>query len=130
MERFVATRQAALGREQEHCMNLKLAIGILTIAMMGAPGIAVAQDNRDTSMQTATGCVQKSLTGNIYMLTDEDGKTWSLRSKTVPLGPHVGQTVTVTGTIPQEPNGSSDTTPQNHLLVTKLDTVRAGCEQP
>ena len=64
-------------------MNLKLAIGILTIAVMAVPGIAVAQDNRDTSTQTATGCLQKGPTANIYMLTDENGKTWDLRSNTV-----------------------------------------------
>jgi hypothetical protein len=111
-------------------MNLKLAIGILTIAMIAVPCIAVAQDNRDTSPQTATGCLAKSPSGSIYMLTDENGKTWDLRSETVPLGQHVGHTVTVTGTIPKEPKGSGDTTPQNHLLVTKLDMVRDSCKEP
>ena len=110
-------------------MNLKLAIGILTIAMMTVPGITVAQDNRDTSPQTATACLGKSPSGNIYMLTDENGKTWDLRSETIPLGQHVGHIVTVTGTIPKEPEGSTDTTPQNHLLVTKLDMVRDSCKQ-
>jgi hypothetical protein len=45
----------------------------------------------------------------------------------------VGQTVTVTGTIPKESNGgnsSSDTSPQNHLLVTSLKMVRDNCKQP
>ena len=55
-------------------MNLKLAIGILTIAMMAVPGIAVTQDNTDNSTQTATGCLQKGPTGNVYILTDENGK--------------------------------------------------------
>jgi hypothetical protein len=111
-------------------MNLKLAIGILTIAMMAVPGIAVTQDNTDNSTQTATGCLQKGPTGNVYILTDENGKMWDLRSKTVPLGPHVGHTVTVTGTIPKVSKGSADTAPQNHLLVTKLDMVRDSCKQP
>ena len=39
-------------------MNLKLAIGILTITMMVVPGIVIAQDNTDNSTQTATGCFQ------------------------------------------------------------------------
>ena len=111
-------------------MNLKLAIGILTIAMMAVPGIAVAQDDTDNSTQTATSCLQKGPTANIYTRTDENGKMWDLRSKTVPLDPHVGHTVTVTGTIPKESKGSSDTSPQNHLLVTKLDMVRDSCKQP
>jgi hypothetical protein len=55
---------------------------------------------------------------------------WDLRSKTVPLGQHVGHTVTVSGTIPKESNDSSDTAPQNHLLVAKLDMVRDSCQQP
>jgi hypothetical protein len=111
-------------------MTLKLAIGILIIAMMTVPGIAVAQDNTDISTQTATGWLQKSPTANIYMLTDENGKIWDLRSKAVPLEPHVGHTVKVTGTIPKDSKGSSDTAPQNHPLVTKLDMVRDGCKQP
>ena len=117
-------------------MNLKLAIGTLTIIMMAIPGIALTQDNQantDGSTHTATGCLGKSPTANIYMITDEDGKLWDLRGKTVPLGPHVGQTVTVTGTIPKESNGgnsSSDTSPQNHLLVTSLKMVRDNCKQP
>jgi hypothetical protein len=94
------------------------------------PGIAIAQDNTDNSTQTATGCLQKSPTASIYMLTDENGKAWDLRSRTVPLNMHVGHTVTVTGTIPKDPKGSSDTSPQNHLLVTKLDMVRDSCKQP
>ena len=117
-------------------MNLKLAIGILAIAMMTIPGIAVTQENQentDSSTHTATGCLGKSPTANIYALTDEDGKPWDLRSETVPLGPHVGHTVTVTGTIPKDSKGSGssgDTAPQNHLLVTSLKMVRDNCKQP
>ena len=113
-------------------MNLKLAIGILAIATMTIPGIAVTQET-DGSTHTATGCLGKSPTANIYMLTDEDGKLWDLRSETVPLGPHVGHTVTVTGTIPKDSKGSGssgDTAPQNHLLVTSLKMVRDNCKQP
>jgi hypothetical protein len=113
-------------------MNLKLTIGILTIAMMAIPGIAVTQET-DGSTHTATGCLGKSPTANIYMLTDEDGKQWDLRSKTVPLGPHVGHTVTVTGTIPKDSKGSDssgDTSSQNRLLVTSLKMVRDNCKQP
>lgn len=110
-------------------MKLKLLIGILSIAMMPVPGVAVMQDTDDAT-HTATGCLDRTPIGNVYLLTDEDGKTWDLRSKTVPLGPHVGHTVTVTGTIPKDSKGSRDTTPQNHLLVTKLDMVRDNCKQP
>jgi hypothetical protein len=112
-------------------MNWKLAIGILAVVIMTVPGIAVAQEENST--HTVTGCLQKSSTANIYMLTDENGKTWDLRSKTVPLGPHVGHTIAVTGTIPKDSKGSGssrDTSPQSHLLVTNPTMVRDNCEQP
>jgi hypothetical protein len=116
-------------------MSLKLTIGILTMTMaaiMAVPGAAVAQDNENTdhATQNVTGCLQKSAAPNLYMLIDENGKTWNLRSQTVPLDQHVGHTVNVKGTIPEESKGSSDTTPQNNLTVTKLDMVRASCKQP
>jgi hypothetical protein len=117
-------------------MDLKLVTGILTIVMMAIPGIAVTQDNQentDNSTHTATGCLAKGPTANIYMLTDEDGKLWDLRSQTVSLGPHVGHTVKVTGTIPKDSKGnysSGDTSPQNHLLVASLKMVRDNCKQP
>src|ERR1019366_1532609 len=76
-------------------MNLKLTIGILTIAMMAIPGIAVTQET-DGSTHTATGCLGKSPTANIYMITDEDGKLWDLRSETVPLGAHVASKFSAT----------------------------------
>ena len=113
-------------------MNLKLAIGILAIAMMTIPGIAVTQET-DGSTHNVTGCLGKTSTENIYALTDEDGKPWDLRSETVPLGPHVGHTVTLTGTIPKnskDSGSSGDTAPQNHLLVTSLKMVRDNCKQP
>jgi hypothetical protein len=114
-------------------MKLSLALGILALALIAVPGVAVAQDNPDDSMQTVTGCLRKSGVANVYLLTDENGKSWDLRSKTVSLGPHLGQTVTVSGTIPQKSKDSdpaSDTSPQNHLLVTKVEMVRDNCKQP
>jgi hypothetical protein len=53
-------------------MNLKLAIGILAIATMAVPRIAVTQENTDDSTDTVTGCLEKSSTANTYMLTDEN----------------------------------------------------------
>ena len=91
------------------------------------------QENTDNSTHNVTGCLGKTSTANIYALTDEDGKPWDLRSETVPLGPHVGHTVTVTGTIPKDSKGSGspgDTAPQNHLVVTGLKMVRDNCKQP
>lgn len=111
-------------------MKLKLAIEMLTIAIMAVPGIAAAQDRTDIKTHTATGCLQKSPIASTYTITDENGKLWDLRSETVSLNAHVGHTVTVSGTIPKESKNSTDTSPQNHLLVTKLDMVRDSCKQP
>jgi hypothetical protein len=110
-------------------VKLRLVLGILSIAAMPFSGVVVAQDTDDAT-HTATGCLDKTPVGNVYLLTDQDGKTWDLRSTTVPLGTHVGHTVTVTGTIPKDSKGGRDTTPQNHLLVSKLDMVRDNCKEP
>lgn len=127
---FITASSMVLVNLMEEDMGRKLAIRILFIAIMAVPGISVGQDNKDTSQQIATGCLRKSATEKTYLLTDEDGKTWDLRSKAVSLSPHVGQIVTVTGTIPSEPKNSNDTSPQNHLLVEKLDVVHESCKQP
>jgi len=120
-------------------MKPKLAVVILAIAVSGgatkmpAGGVAIAQsgsDSTDLKTYTATGCLQKNSVTNVYTITDENGKLWDLRSDTVSLNAHVGHTVTVSGTIPQPPKNSTDTSPQNHLLVTKLDMVRDSCKQP
>jgi hypothetical protein len=105
-----------------------VAIGILTIAVMIFPGLTAAQDDADTTPRTATGCLLKR-PGNIYLLTDEDGKSWDLRSENINLSKHVGHTITATGTVAKEKTNGPDTSPQNHLLVTKIDTVRNDCNQ-
>jgi len=117
-------------------MEMKLAMGIVAMAMMSlvaSPAITHAQDNASDSTQMVTGCLQKGSSANTFTLTDENGKLWDLRSKTVQLGPHVGHTVTITGKIPQkskdENKSSGDTSPQNHLRVTDLKMVSESCEQ-
>jgi hypothetical protein len=116
-------------------MNLKLAIGILIMVTAAIPGIAVTQDNQantDDWTHNATGCLMKSSDANVFTLSDEDGKLWVLRSKTVSLAPQVGHTVAVTGTIPKDSesgDSSGDNAPQNQLLVTKLKMVRNNCKQ-
>src|SRR4051794_19453236 len=45
-----------------------------------------------------TGCVQKGQEANGYTLKTNDGKMYELMSGTQDLSPHVGHTVTLTGT--------------------------------
>ena len=117
-------------------MNLKLAMGVVALgamSLMASPAITHAQDNASDSTQMVTGCLQKGSNANTFTLTDENGKLWDLRSKTVQLGPHVGHTVTISGTIPQKSKNDNkaagDTSPQNHLRVTDLKMVSESCEQ-
>ncbi|HYL16895.1 MAG TPA: hypothetical protein VEV41_27935 [Terriglobales bacterium] len=54
-------------------------------------------EKKGHSAQTITGCLQKGDEPNEFTITDEDGKTWGLRSSKVNLGEHVGHKVTVAG---------------------------------
>ena len=96
--------------------------------MSMTPARAQQDRNDDLKTHTATGCLIKS--SNAYTLTDENGKTWSLHSRAVKLAPHVGHTITVTGTIPTGQPGTNNTSPQNDLVVSKVENVRDGCNQP
>ena len=113
-------------------MKLRLAMGIIILAMSGVTEIAVGQDNPDDSMQRVTGCLRKGAATNVYTLTDENGKLWDLQSKTVSFAPHAGHMVTVSGSIPQkskENDNPDDTSPQNHLMVAKLEMVSDTCKK-
>jgi hypothetical protein len=109
-------------------MSVKLATAMLALAMVVLPTITTAQDT-DNSTQMITGCLRKGATATSFTVTDENGKSWEVHSKTVQLRPHLGQTVTLTGTIPKPSKDSTDTTPQNHLRVTSLEMVRDSCKQ-
>jgi hypothetical protein len=112
-------------------MKTQLRILMLIPLILAGLGIAVAQDNPDDSTQRVTGCVRKGSEANHYRLLDDNGKLWNLQSKNVSFAPHVGHWVTVSGTIPQKSNNDNDkagdTSPQNDLMVTKLDMVRDTC---
>jgi hypothetical protein len=114
----------------EELMKTQLRITLVVTVIATGLGIAVAQDNPDDSTQRVTGCVRKG-SENHYRLLDDNGKLWNLQSKKVSFAPHVGHWVTVSGTIPQKSSNDNDkagdTSPQNDLVVTKLDMVRDTC---
>jgi hypothetical protein len=62
---------------------------------------------------------------------DDNGKLWNLQSKNVSFVTHVGHLVAASGTIPQKSNNDNDkagdTSPQNDLMVSKLEMVRDTC---
>jgi len=115
----------------EELMKTQLRITLVAMVIASGLGIAVAQDNPDDSTQRVTGCVRKGSEANHYRLLDDNGKLWKLQSKNVSFAPHVGHWVTVSGTIPQKSTNDNDkagdTSPQNDLMVTKLDMVRDTC---
>jgi len=112
-------------------MKNQLKIAMLALAIITISGIANAQDDPDDSAQRVTGCVRKGADANHYRLLDDNGKLWNLQSKNVSFAPHVGHWVTVSGTIPQKSDNDNDkagdTSPQNDLMVTKLEMVRDTC---
>jgi hypothetical protein len=114
-------------------MKNQLKIAMLAVAIITILGIANAQDNPDDSMQRVTGCLRKEANTKRYRLMDENGKLWNLQSKNVSFAPHLGHMVTVSGSIPQKSSNDNDkagdTSPQNDLVVTKLDMVRDSCKQ-
>ena len=116
---------------REKSMKAQLRIGMLAVVIIAALGVGFAQDDPDDSTQRVTGCIRKGPEGNHYRLLDDNGKLWNLRSKNVSFAPHVGHLVTVSGTIPQKSSNDNDktgdTSPQNDLVVTKLDMVRDTC---
>ena len=79
---------------------------IASIMIMAAPAPA----------DTVTGCLQKGQAAGTYSLTSKDGKSYSVTSKSVKLGGHVGHMVTLTGT------ESSDA-----MDATKLAMVAPSC---
>jgi hypothetical protein len=60
---------------------------------------AVGQTDKDAkTVRTLTGCLQQGDDANEFVLTAKDGSRWELRSESVKMAPHVGHTVTITGT--------------------------------
>jgi hypothetical protein len=112
-------------------MKAQMSIAIVSITIIAALSLAHSQDDPDDSAQRVTGCVRKGPEAKHYRLLDDNGKLWNLQSKNVSFAPHVGHWVTVSGTIPQKSNNDNDkagdTSPQNDLMVTKLDMIRDTC---
>jgi hypothetical protein len=105
-----------------------IAIIVASLTLTAFAGAAATQEDADNLPHTVSGCLLKRPV-NIYLLTDENGKSWDLRSRNVKLDNYVGQTVRATGTIAKENTNGPDTSPQNHLLVTKVEKLRSDCNQ-
>jgi hypothetical protein len=73
----------------------------LALGMYAVP-IAGTQEASTSGKTTVTGCLQKGDEAGEYSITGQDGKTYSLRSKSVNLSKHLGHKVTVMGTLKPE----------------------------
>ncbi len=132
-------------------MKLRIAAGMIFFLML-AGAFALAQstdkdkDNDSKTARTMTGCLQKGDEANEYVLTAKDGSTWDLRSDSVDLAPHIGHTVTITGTSSRahekahemkegtkeemhEHGMSKSDTEHGHLKVTNLKMVSKTCKE-
>ena len=103
-------------------------------SVLGTYIVAAAySQEKSTSKTTVTGCLQKGDEPGEYSITDADGKTYGLRSKTVSLSKHLGHKVTVTGTLRPESaekekaeaqeTKSNETTEAGDIRVTDLQMV-------
>ena len=137
-------------------MMKKTALWMIAIGLLMSAGLMNAQDTSQQSMTTAnsdtthsdvrtmTGCLQKGDGANEYALTGRDGSTWEVRSDTVDLASHVGQTVTITGAVrnagmhgmkedmkkeAQEHGMDKGATEHGHLTATQLDVTSSHCSQ-
>ena len=112
-------------------MKTRLKIAMVAVGILTTLGIANGQDDPDDSTQRVTGCIRKAPDANHYRLLDDNGKLWNIQSKNVSFAEHVGHVVTVSGSIPQKSRDDNDkagdTSPQNDLMVTKLEMVRDTC---
>jgi hypothetical protein len=101
-----------------------------------------SQENHDKSAsqtKTVTGCLQKGDEPDEFSITGEDRKNWELRSNTVKLAPHVGHTVTVTGSPTRETKAeekkegevekAASKEQYGELRVTSLKMVSPSCSK-
>jgi hypothetical protein len=111
-------------------MSFRLAMLVLALAVCIFPNVATPHgQDTDNATHIVTGCLRKGVNAKTFLLSDENGKEWVIHSNGVKLSAHVGHTVTLHGTIPKQPKNSSDTSPQNELVVTRVEMVRDSCTQ-
>jgi len=119
---------------------------VLLITAFSASWALAQADSRDAKDKSATrsitGCLEKSDKPNEFLLKASDGSSWKVRSDTVALAEHLGQTVSATGVVSNQTahNLKEDTKDIAHdtgvkknnaehgrFTVTDLQTVDRSC---
>jgi hypothetical protein len=76
--------------------------GMLTLPALTMAETAsqdTAGQNKSAKVRKVTGCLAKADSSDEYTLTTENGARWELKSDAVSFASHVGDMVTVTGTV-------------------------------
>ncbi len=132
-------------------MKLKLVSALMALLLL--TGVAALADDgkdkdkdKDGKSRNLTGCLQKGEDANEYMLTARDGSTWEVSAADgVALAPHVGHTVTITGTAStihakaheakekakdeaSEHGMTKESAEHGHLKVTNVTMVSDSCK--
>jgi hypothetical protein len=124
-------------------MKVRLIIGLMALfAASLMPAIATPQNetkDKDASLRTLTGCLSRGESAGEYNLVTPEGNTWEIRSKTVKLAGHVGQTVSVSGRVSHATlHGAkektkeavdSSATEHGHLMATDISKVSDSCKK-
>ena len=115
-----------------------------TLVFMWAAVALQAQQTTNTSShhmrannmtETASGCLEKSSSGNGYTLTAQDGNTWQLSSDAVDLGTYTGKQVSVAGTKARHSGHIQRVSSTNHsgghhtMDVLDLTVLHEHCQQ-
>jgi hypothetical protein len=125
-------------------MKIKLALSCLAVGgmlLIPAAGLANQNETSDKSakVRKITGCLAKGDSENEYTITTAGRNTWEVKSDAVDFGPHVGHTVTVTGTVNNATvhaakEKAKEKTMDNpaehgHLTVTSMKMVSESCKK-
>ena len=133
---------------------MKFKTGALLLGMMlfVFGSLATFAQNRDddanskSKTRTITGCLSKGGESDSkeFLLTAEDGSTWEVRSDTVSLGNHVGQTVSATGVVrnntahnlkedakdaAEDAHMKKGSAEHGHMTITDLQKVSGSCNR-
>jgi hypothetical protein len=118
------------------CLILALAGSVLASAQDAPKGKA--------HTRSITGCLAQGDDKDEFRLTAQDGSMWEVGSDAVSLAPHVGHTVTATGTVraaamhnmkedakdaAQDAGMKHDNKEHGHLQVTDLKMVSDSCSK-
>jgi hypothetical protein len=121
--------------------------GFITAGLLLSAAFARAQDSTsqtNSNVRTVTGCLQQGDNAKEFSLLGQDGGTWEIRSDSVDLAGHVGQTVTITGAVSnaamhgmkedmkkeaQEHGMDKGATEHGHLTATQLNVMSNHCTQ-